>query len=83
MVDVEQRIREAQEMQHRYRNIFGTPEGRRVLGDILTLGHFGVTLNPNDPVQVAEYNVALTIARMAGALDPMYSQLGMETKKGD
>jgi hypothetical protein len=67
----------AKDMQQRYKNVFGTPEGRRVLGDILTLGHFGVALNPNDPVEVAEYNLALTIARMAGALDLVYPQVGL------
>jgi hypothetical protein len=67
----------AEEMMQRYRNVFGTPEGRLVLGDILTLCHFGETLDPKDPVQAAEYNVGLTIVRMAGVLDPFYLQLGM------
>ena len=67
----------AKDMQQRYRNVFGTPEGCRVLGDILTLGHVGETLNPTDPVAVAEYNAAVTIARMAGAFDALYLQLGM------
>jgi hypothetical protein len=66
------------EMLQRYKNVFGTEEGRLVLGDILTLCHFGETLDPKDPVQAAEYNVGLTIIRMAGVLDPMYLQLGMK-----
>jgi len=65
------------DMQQRYSNVFGTAEGKIVLGDILTLGHFGETLNPLDPVQVAEHNAAIIIARMAGALDPIFQELGM------
>jgi hypothetical protein len=65
------------EMMQRYRNVFGTDDGRLVLGDILTLCHIGETLDPKDPVQVSEYNVGLTILRMAGALDPFYFQLGI------
>lgn len=71
----------AKDLQQRYRNVFGTIEGRIVLGDILTLGHFGETLNPADPVAVAEYNAAITIARMAGAFDMIYAQLGMIEKE--
>jgi len=71
----------AKEMQQRYKNVFGTTEGRIVLGDILTLGHFGETLNPTDPVQVAEHNAAVLIARMAGAFDSLYKQLGMIEKE--
>ena len=74
----EQRVRD---MLARYRNVFGSAEGRIVLGDLLTLGHFGETLNPKDEVQVAEYNFALTIARMAGALDMVYSQLGIPVRE--
>lgn len=70
----------AREMQQHYRNVFGTAEGRIVLGDILTLGHFGETLNPLDAVSVAEYNAAIVIARMAGAFDMVYDQLGMKEK---
>ena len=65
------------DMQQRYKNVFSSTEGRIVLGDILTLAHFGETLNPTDPVQVAEYNLGITILRMAGVLDPLYSQLGI------
>lgn len=65
------------ELQQMYRNVFGSMEGRIVLGDILTLGHFGETLNPTDPVAVAEYNAAIIIARMAGAFDPIFQHLSM------
>lgn len=69
------------EIQKHYRNVLGTPEGRVVLGDILVLGHFGVNLDPSDPIQVAEYNLALTIARMSGALDQVYTQLGIPVRE--
>ena len=70
-----------QHMMESLRKALRVGEGRRVLGDILTLGHFGETLNPKDEVQVAEYNFALTIARMAGALDMVYSQLGIPVRE--
>ena len=66
-----------QEMQQRYHNVFGSAEGRIVLGDIATVGHVFDSINPRDPVLVAERNFALVILRMAGALDLVYSQLGI------
>jgi hypothetical protein len=73
---------ESKEMQQRYKNVFSGGEGRIVLGDILTLCHFGEILDPpEDVVRVAEYNVGLTIARMAGALNLIYSQLGIVRKE--
>jgi hypothetical protein len=65
------------EMMQRYRNVFGSSEGRVVLGNILTLGHFGVTLDPDNKVQVAQYNFAIVIATMAGALEQVDTQLGI------
>jgi hypothetical protein len=70
-----------EEMQQCYRNVFGTAEGLRVIGDILTLGHFGETIDPNDPVKVAEYNFAIVIARSACVLDQLFVQLGMAVGK--
>jgi hypothetical protein len=75
-------VRRIKEMQQRYRNVFGSAEGKLVLGDILTEGHFGETLNPNDTMQVAEHNTAVRIARIAGAFDPMWIDLGMTEGKG-
>jgi hypothetical protein len=72
----------AKEMQQRYKNVFGTMEGRRVLGDILTLGHFGEILNPQEDVRLGEHNLAIAIARMAGAFDQVYQFYGM-TEKGE
>ena len=68
------------DMQKRYRNTFGSEEGRIVLGDILTMTGFGETLPPDNPAKIAEYNVGLTIARMAGALNLIYPQIGIPVK---
>ena len=65
------------DMATRYRNVFGTPEGRIVLGDILTQGFYGVTLTPEIPDQIGAYNLALVIATRSGVFDPIYRQLGM------
>lgn len=68
----------AREMQQRYRNVFGSAEGQKVLGDILfTLGHFGDTIDPTDHVSMTELQFAITIARMAGAFNGLYQQLGL------
>ena len=66
-----------EEMQKRYKNLFSTPEGKIVLGDILTKGHYGVTLDPENAVQISEYNFALVIATNAGVFDPLYRGLGL------
>jgi hypothetical protein len=59
--------RKEQDNLQRYRNVFGSPEGRRVLGDILTATcHFGVPLNTEQ--EMHEYNVGVTIARMSGMM---------------
>lgn len=67
----------AAEMQQMYRNVFGSAEGRIVLGDILSVGGFGEKIDPNDAAQVSWYNCAIEIARLAGAFDMIYQQLGM------
>ena len=53
------------EMRQNYRNVFGSAEGHKVLGDILSLCHYGVPLT-ND-VERIEYNVGLEIAQMCGS----------------
>jgi uncharacterized protein with GYD domain len=68
------------EMDQRYRNVFASAEGQKVLGDILTKGHYGVTLDSENRDQVAEYNFALVIATRAGVLDSVYQKLGMIQK---
>lgn len=65
------------DMLKRYRNVFGTIEGKIVLGDILTLGHFGEILPPEEPVRLGEYNLATVIARQAGIFDDIYKNLSM------
>lgn len=70
-----------QEMQQRYRNLFHTPEGMLVAGDIATVGHVFDTIVPEDVAKVAERNFALVILRMAGVFDPLYTQLGLEVAK--
>ncbi len=67
-VESEREKQRAREMMQRYKNVFGSGEGRLVLGDILTLWHFGDNLDPNDPVNVTEHNLGITILRMAGDL---------------
>jgi hypothetical protein len=70
-----------EEIQTHYRNVFGSEEGRIVLGDLLTLCHFGETLDPNDAACVATYNLGVVILRMAGGLDLIYGQLGLLPRK--
>ena len=72
---------ELEAMCRRYKNVFGSPEGRSVLSDILTTCHFGETLNPENPTQVSEYNTALVIAHKAGVFDLIYRQLGIVPEK--
>lgn len=68
-----------EEMQQHYKNVFGTPEGRAVLGDILfSLCHFGAILDPDNPARIGEYNVGIAIARTARAFDLIYPQLGIK-----
>lgn len=67
--------RKLEDMQQRYKNVFGTPEGRIVLGHILGENHFGVPLNSD--VERIEYNVAIAIARMSGIMGAIDNQLGI------
>lgn len=50
----------------KYRAVFMSPLGLEVLGDILTTCHFGCTLDPDNPANVAEYNVGVTILNRCG-----------------
>ncbi|MDD2657202.1 MAG: hypothetical protein PHD04_00890 [Candidatus Pacebacteria bacterium] len=53
------------ELTAKYRITFGNPIGMEVLADFLDTTHFGVTLNPDNPVQIAEYNVGVaTMAKL-------------------
>lgn len=64
-----------QEMEQLYRNVFGSAEGRKVLGHILAANHFGVPLN--NEVERIEYNVGVAIARMSGIMSEVDSLLGI------
>jgi hypothetical protein len=69
--------RDPEDIDKMYRNVFSSAEGKIVLGDILTRGHYGVTLDPDNAAQIAEYNAALVIAHRAGAFEMVYRQLAM------
>jgi hypothetical protein len=58
--------RRNRDMEQRYRNVFGSAEGRMVLGDILAFCHFG-RLVANEEERI-EYNVGVAIARMSGMM---------------
>jgi hypothetical protein len=68
-----------QQMLRRYHNVFGSDEGRIVLGDIATIAHVFDAVDPHDIVLVAQRDLALIIMQMAGALDSLYLQLGIAT----
>lgn len=53
-------------MQEKYRKVFGGQFGEEVLEDILRICHFGCTLDPENPTQVAEYNVGVVILAKMG-----------------
>lgn len=76
-------MREVSDVNQMYRNVFGTPEGREVLGDILTKGHYGVTLDGDNRDQIAEYNFALMVATRSGVFDQVYAQLGLIKEEED
>ncbi len=54
------------ELMAKYRMVFGNAVGREVLADILSMTHFGQTLNPENQAQVAEYNVGMAIMAKTG-----------------
>jgi len=62
-LEFERRQRDIEQL---YRNVFGTAEGQRVLGDILAFCHFGRLVNGE--VERIEYNVGVAIARMSGMM---------------
>lgn len=63
------------EMLQRYRNVFGTPEGRIVLGDILQMCHFGFGISSEEAR--IEYNVGIAIARMSGMMQAIDTLIGI------
>jgi hypothetical protein len=67
--------RRQRDMEAYYRNVFGSAEGRKVLGDIMAFCHFGKLLN--DETERVEYNVGVAIARMSGIMSEIDQQLGI------
>lgn len=53
-------------MTGKYRAVFNTPIGQEVLSDILSMCHFGATLDPDNKVEVSEYNVGVAILARLG-----------------
>ena len=59
-----------EELQGKYRAVFLNSQlGRDVLEDILRVCHFGRSLDPDNTVQVSEYNVGLMILFKCGVFD--------------
>ena len=58
------------ELSQKYRHVFLTPIGREVLADILSMCHFGCTLVPENPAQIAEHNVGVAILANCGIFGP-------------
>jgi hypothetical protein len=54
------------ELTAKYRTVFGGALGQEVLADILSMTHFGNTLNPENQAQIAEYNVGIAILAKMG-----------------
>jgi hypothetical protein len=69
----------AREIRKKYRAVFGYSLGQEILRDILITCHFGMTLDPDNKVMVAEYNVGIVIAEKAGFLDRISEILGVQT----
>ena len=60
-----------EELMDKYRAVFlQSPMGLEVFGDIIHFCHFGRTLNPENLVQVSEYNVGATILAKCGIFSP-------------
>ena len=54
------------ELTAKYRMVFGNSMGQEVLVDIMTMTHFGQTLNADNPQQIGEYNVGMAIMAKMG-----------------
>lgn len=70
-----ERQRREDEMTQLYRNVFGSAEGRRVLGEILKDNHFFVPINTE--AERMEHNVAVAIARRSGIFKAIETALGI------
>lgn len=56
------------EIKDKYRALFGSGIGIEVLADLLALCHFGGSLDPDNKVMVAEYNVGVMVLARCGVL---------------
>jgi len=54
------------ELTAKYRMVFGNAMGQEVLADIMSMTHFGCTLNAENPQQIGEYNVGIAIMAKMG-----------------
>lgn len=54
------------ELMDKYRAVFCSPFGTEVLADILTMTHFGETLDANNLHRVAEHNLGILILAKMG-----------------
>jgi|WetSurSiteA1Bulk_404760.scaffolds.fasta_scaffold01891_2 hypothetical protein len=62
---------ERKKLDTKYATVFGSPLGREVLADILYRTHWGSTLDAENKIQIAEYNVGVYILARAGILQHM------------
>jgi hypothetical protein len=56
------------EIKDKYRALFSSGIGVEVLADFLALCHFGSTLDADNKMQVAEYNVGIALLARCGVL---------------
>lgn len=81
---VEVELKLQQEFKDKYevfQQVLGTGPGTKVLAHILEMCHFGVTLNPNNPAEIAEYNLGITILALSGWLKQFCLTLGIKYKE--
>ena len=49
-----------------FQKVFANGIGKKALAQILVLCHFGVDLDPNDPIMIGQYNLGLRLLWMSG-----------------
>jgi hypothetical protein len=50
----------------KYKSVFINPMGLEVLSDLLSMCHFGSTLDSSNPQQIGEYNIGVAILAKCG-----------------
>jgi hypothetical protein len=58
------------ELTEKYRHVFCSGVGLEVLADILTMTHFGETLDLSNPHRIAEHNIGVAILAKMGVFSP-------------